>query len=279
MIHLSLTPKIMIVALLTAGAMFASISLSHAESAPRAGQLDPRVRDVVYNKDNVVGVDASYGVSTMIILGEDEKIETLALGDSIAWKVEPNRRGNIIFIKPVDKDAHSNLNVVTNKRLYSFILRSAFRDPKRQIFKIRFRYPDDDLDQKLLAKAKERAAMPNMKDFNRANGNTEYGFKGSTRIKPVLAFDDGVKTWIEFRPETETPAIFLVDKDRNESLVNFRREGNFLVIDKVNFQWTLRHGEEVTCLFNLRLDADNQPTAAPALHRIGFETNRPEGAR
>lgn len=251
----------------------------HAESAPRAGQLDPRVRDVVYNKDNVVGVDASYGVSTMIILGEDEKIETLALGDSIAWKVEPNRRGNIIFIKPVDKDAYSNLNVVTNKRLYSFILRSAFRDPKRQIFKIRFRYPEDDLDQKLLAKAKERAAMPNMKDFNRANGNTEYGFKGSTRIKPVLAFDDGVKTWIEFRPETETPAIFLVDKDRNESLVNFRREGNFLVIDKVNFQWTLRHGEEVTCLFNLRLDADNQPTAAPALHRIGFETNRPEGAR
>ncbi len=59
--------------------------------------------------------------------------------------------------------------------------------------------------------------MPNMRDFNRANGNTEYGFKGSTRIKPVLAFDDGVKTWIEFRPETETPAIFLVDKDRTKA--------------------------------------------------------------
>jgi type IV secretion system protein VirB9 len=266
-------------AFLTAAMIVAAPALSRAESSPRAGQLDPRVRDVVYNKDNVVGVDASYGVSTMIILGDDEKIETLALGDSIAWKVEPNRRGNIIFIKPVDKDAHSNLNVVTNKRLYSFILRSAFRDPKRQIFKIRFRYPEDDLDQRLLAKAKERAAMPNMRDFNRANGNSEYGFKGSTRIKPVLAFDDGVKTWIEFRPETETPAIFIVDKDRNESLVNFRREGNFLVLDKVNFQWTLRHGDEVTCLFNLRLDPDNQPTASPALQRIGFDAKTTPEAR
>ncbi len=266
-------------ALVATALIFAAPALCHAESSPRAGQLDPRVRDVVYHKDNVVGVDASFGVSTMIILGEDEKIETLALGDSIAWKVEPNRRGNIIFIKPVDKDAHSNLNVVTNKRLYSFILRSAFRDPKRQIFKIRFRYPEDDLDQRLLAKAKERAAMPNMRDFNRANGNTEYGFKGSTRIKPVLAFDDGVKTWIEFRPETETPAIFLVDKDRNESLVNFRREGNFLVIDKVNFQWTLRHGDEVTCLFNLRLDPDNQPIASPALQRIGFDATASPEAR
>jgi type IV secretion system protein VirB9 len=133
-------------AAIAAALILVAPALCHAESSPRAGQLDPRVRDVVYHKDNVVGVDASYGVSTMIILGEDEKIETLALGDSIAWKVEPNRRGNIIFIKPVDKDAHSNLNVVTNKRLYSFILRSAFRDPKRQIFKIRFRYPEDDLD-------------------------------------------------------------------------------------------------------------------------------------
>lgn len=71
-------------AFLAAAMIVAAPALSRAESSPRAGQLDPRVRDVVYHRDNVVGVDASYGVSTMIILGEDEKIETLALGDSIA---------------------------------------------------------------------------------------------------------------------------------------------------------------------------------------------------
>ncbi len=76
-------------AAIAAALILVAPALCHAESSPRAGQLDPRVRDVVYHKDNVVGVDASYGVSTMIILGEDEKIETLALGDSIAWKVSP----------------------------------------------------------------------------------------------------------------------------------------------------------------------------------------------
>ncbi len=91
---------------------------------PRPGRTDPRVRDVTYNRDNVTAIDASYGTSTMIQLQPDEKIETLALGDSIAWKVEPNRKGDIIFVKPVEKNAQSNLNVVTDKRIYVFLLRS-----------------------------------------------------------------------------------------------------------------------------------------------------------
>ena len=53
-------------ALVATALIFAAPALCHAESSPRAGQLDPRVRDVVYHKDNVVGVDASFGVSTMM---------------------------------------------------------------------------------------------------------------------------------------------------------------------------------------------------------------------
>ena len=243
-----------------------------AESAPRAGALDPRVRDVLYQKDNVVAVDGSYGVSTMIILGEDEKIETLALGDSVAWKVEPNRKGNIIFLKPVEKDAFSNLNVVTNKRLYAFVLRSGFRSARAQIFKIRFRYPEDDLDARLMSQAKERAKFPNARNFNLANANRDYAIKGSDQVKPLEVFDDGVKTWFRFAETGETPALFIVDKDRNESLVNSRREGPYLVVDKVAPQWTLRNGEEATCLFNLRVvtdDGSTVPIAAP--QRIGFD--------
>jgi len=250
-------------------------SPSLAESSPRAGALDPRVRDVLYQKDNVVAVDGSYGVSTMIILGEDEKIETLALGDSVAWKVEPNRRGNIIFLKPVEKDAFSNLNVVTNKRLYSFILRSAFRNPGAQIYKIRFRYPEDDLDARLMGQAKERAKFPNARGFNLANANSDYAIKGSEAVKPLEVFDDGVKTWFRFVETSETPALFIVDKDRNESLVNSRQEGPYLVVDKVAPQWTLRNGEDATCLFNLRVvsdDGSTVPVAAP--QRIGFDQGK-----
>ena len=92
--------------LLLGAALTLSLSLpAHAELLPRAGKADPRIREVAYNADQVVAIDASYGTSTMIVLQDDEKIETLALGDSVAWKVEPNHKGNIIFVKPVEKNA------------------------------------------------------------------------------------------------------------------------------------------------------------------------------
>lgn len=228
-----------------------------AEAIPRPGRVDTRVRDVVYNKDNVTAIDASYGTSTMIELQPDEKIETLALGDSIAWKVEPNRKGDIIFVKPVDKNAQSNLNVVTDKRIYSFLLRSNTRPPSGQIYAVRFRFPDDEASTKLLAQAKERAANPNLKDLNIANANSDYGYKGSSVNKPVAVFDDGTKTW--FRFEGETPAVYIVDADRNESLVNFRTEGPYVIVDKVSPQWTLRNGQESTCIFNRRLTNVHEP--------------------
>lgn len=240
-----------------------------AEALPRPGRIDPRIRDVAYSRDNVVAIDATYGTSTMIVLQDNEKIETLALGDSIAWKVEPNRRGNIIFVKPVEKDAQSNLNVVTDKRIYSFILRSNMRPPTGQLYKVRFRFPDDEADGELMSLARERAAYPNLKALNIANANSDYGYKGSSANKPLAVFDDGAKTW--FRFEGETPAIYIVDNDRNESLVNFRTEGPYVVVDKVSFQWTLRNGQESTCIFNRRRTNVTEPTGLEpyAPQRIG----------
>ena len=54
------------------------------------------------------------------------------------------------------------------------------------------------------------------------------------------------------RREARLPGVFVVGANRAESLVNFRREGDFLVVDKVAHQWTLRNGDQATCVFNLR---------------------------
>ncbi len=248
-----------------------------AESLPHPGRLDPRVRDVVYNKDNVTAIDATYGTSTMVELQPDEKIETLALGDSLAWKVEPNHKGDIIFVKPVDKNAQSNLNVVTDKRIYSFLLRSNTRPPGQQIYAVRFRFPDDEASAAMLVAAKQRASNPNLKDLNIANANSDYGYKGASANKPVAVFDDGTKTW--FRFDGETPAIFIVDADRNESLINFRTEGPFVVVDKVSPQWTLRNGQDSTCIFNRRLTNLHEPNGLEpyAPQRVGTPTPKAGG--
>lgn len=246
-----------------------TISQALSEATPRPGRVDARIRDVTYNRDNVTAIDASYGTSTMIQLQSGEKIETLALGDAIAWKVEPNRKGDIIFVKPIDKNAQSNLNVVTTKRVYVFLLRSNTHPVEGQTYAVRFRFPEDEADARLLAAAKERAAHPNLKTLNIANANSDYGYKGASANKPVAIFDDGTKTW--FRFDGETPAIYSVDGDRNESLVNFRTEGPYVVVDKVAAQWTLRSGQNATCIFNRRPSNLHEPTGLEpyAPQRVG----------
>ena len=225
-----------------------------AESAPTPGAADPRIRTVTYSPNNVVAVEASYGTSTMIVLGEGERIETIAVGDSVAWKVEPNKRGNIIFLKPIAPKAMSNMNVVTDARLYSFVLRANDAPARGQVYKIRFRYPDEAASASLRAEAEQLVNDPNRRALNVRKANTDYGFKGSPELKPTAAFDDGTKTWFQFAGAV--PAIFAVDKDGRESLVNHRREREFIVVDRISRQWTLRQGEAATCIFNL---APSQP--------------------
>lgn len=81
--------------------------------------------------------------------------------------------------------------------------------------------------------------------------NYDYGYKGALENKPVSVADDGTKTFFEF--SGEVPGIFAVESDGSETLVNYRREGNYIFVDKVNRQWTLRSGSVTTCVFNMKL--------------------------
>ena len=60
-----------------------------AAQTPKGGSLDARVTSVTYQENNVVQVFATYGISTMIIFDEDEKFETISLGDTESWQVVP----------------------------------------------------------------------------------------------------------------------------------------------------------------------------------------------
>jgi type IV secretion system protein VirB9 len=248
-------------AVLGAIMLIVGLSPALAERTPTPGRYDPRIRTIVYERDNVVRLAASFGISTMIVLSESEQIETITVGDTAAWQVTTNKRKTIIFLKPVEKDANTNLNVVTSKRIYTFDLRATETSAARsQIFKVRFVYPEDDYDARLLTRAREIARSPSLRNLDVANLNTDYAYKGSEAVKPATVFDDGLKTWFKFTGDM--PAIFLVNADRSETLVNGRREREYIVVDKVAFQWTLRAGAQATCVFNLRNPATEQRPSA-----------------
>ena len=49
---------------------------------------------------------------------------------------------------------------------------------------------------------------------------------------------------------SDLPAVFLVDKDKQESVVNYRIEGPYVVIERIGTQFSLRHGSDVACVHN-----------------------------
>ncbi|WP_183940437.1 P-type conjugative transfer protein VirB9 [Rhizobium paranaense] len=231
-----------------------------AAETPSAGRLDPRVTSVVYQPNNVVRVFATYGISTMIIFDEDEKFETIAVGDSESWDVVPTDKGNILFVKPKAKNVSTNMNVVTSKRIYYLELNDYAPEDNKKTFGIRFVYPDKDLNATLRKEAEARVGYPNISGIDKANVNIDYSFSGDGSLKPLMIFDDGKKTFFKFGPKV--PAIFAVNSDFSETLRNVRREGDYIVVDGTEAQYTLRDGNRWTCIFNLRKPDFGQPDPA-----------------
>lgn len=225
------------------------LSDARAAQTPASGRLDPRITSVVYQRNNVVRVFATYGISTMIIFDEGETFETVALGDTESWDVVPTDKGNILFVKPRAKNVSTNMNVVTTKRIYYLELNDYAPKDGKQIFGIRFIYPENDLNASLRKEAEARAADPNIAGIDKANINIDYSFSGDGRLKPAMVFDDGHKTFFKFGGPV--PAIFAVNADFSETLRNFRREGDYIVVDGTETQFTLRDGDSWTCIFNL----------------------------
>ncbi len=251
-----------LLAVMTTAAFFPA---AHAAQIPASGRLDPRVTSVVYQPNNVVRVFATYGISTMIIFDEEEKFETVALGDTESWDVVTTDKGNILFIKPKGKNVGTNMNVVTTKRIYYLELNDYAPDDGKKVFGIRFVYPEKDLNASLRKEAESRAANPNMAGIDKANVNIDYSFSGDGKLRPLMVFDDGKKTFFKFG--ARVPAIFAVNADFTETLRNFRREGEYIVIDGTATQYTLRDSDEWTCIFNLRkpdFGAPNPDIMAPS---------------
>jgi len=239
---------------------------------PRPVATDTRIRTIVYNPNEVVQVRGAFGLTTAIEFADDENIKTLSVGDSVAWQLVPNN--NVLFIKPQELKPETNLIVITTRRTYAFnllgIKTENLADP-RLTYRIKFQYPDDEMRrlQMQLAEAERAKAeqfrmasaavvpqpkqnMPMRAGKSPAEWNFKYSFKGAKVAAPIQMFDDGEFTYIRFANYDNTPAIFLVDSDKKETLVNFRREGEWLVVERIARQFTFRanNNADVACIFN-----------------------------
>ncbi|MEP1231564.1 MAG: P-type conjugative transfer protein VirB9 [Litorimonas sp.] len=262
--------KLLLAAALTISSSI-MITPSFAETTPSGLSADQRVKNVVYNENDVISLTGYYGYQTTIRFAPYEKIQNISIGDSVAWQVVPNNAGNILFIKPVEEKATTNMTVITDRRIYNFELTAGEdyspRD-SRITYMLKFSYPGDSVldfssvnpagsggnfvptGARPYAPASEISstgisAVGAPKDLN-----FDYSYKGEDGLAPSTVFDNGEFTYFKFRDMSDLPAIFEVDKSRNESVVNYHLENGYVVVESLGRQFTLRRGEDESCVFN-----------------------------
>jgi type IV secretion system protein VirB9 len=203
-----------------------------APAQPPAEAGDARIQSVVYNADQIVLLQGAPGYLITVVFGSDEQIENVAVGDSVAWQVTPNRRGDYLFVKPVQSGVATNMTVVTSVRTYLFELSPLYGPSPQMAYTVRFTYPGSEAE----AVADEAPAQE-------VQGS--YRLSGDRALRPSRIADDGRHTYIEWPRDRALPAVYALDSKGRESLVNGAMRDDLFVVDAVVSTLVFRIDDQV----------------------------------
>ena len=210
-----------------------SLLLLVAARIPEPGPVDPHIQSILYSPDEVIQLRGALGWQIMLEFGSDERIENVSIGDALAWQVTPNKRARNLFLKPLIKNATTNMTVVTDKRRYAFSLETTPR-LRTTPWVVQFDYPRE------VVETIEEPLPPPPPPLNFA-----YHMAGDATLLPARVWDDGLMTYFEFAENTPIPAIFAGGPGKTESLVNSMTRDRVIVVQQTSGRFTLRTGKQV----------------------------------
>ena len=225
---------------------------------------DARIQTRVFDEGQVFQINGRVKVQTTIKFAPDEAIENVAIGDSAAWQVQPNRAQTILFVKPLEPAARTNLTVVTDRRTYLFDLVASPRNAPLYVMQFRSRdieQAEEEARLAALAEAEREEANP----FEMAAAsdpyavvdpamlNFEWARSGKTSLLPERIYDDGDAVFLSWLQGNAIPAILVLSPSGEEGPVNYTVRGDMVVVDGVPDQIVLRSGKDVATLINLAL--------------------------
>lgn len=224
----------------------------YANQNPQGLSTDSRIKIISYNPNDVITVHANHFIATNITLNRREQIISIDTGDKLAWDISVNKKIPYRFtIKPLLPNSNTNLIVTTNQRTYLFhLLAAPNAKASNAIYALRFKYPDEQQAELNAELAEFETIFPGSKEHEPIPLNLNYTFAGSHYIAPIQAGDNDTFTVFKFAKNHPIPAIFGVDKHGNETLLNYRTQGDKVFIQGVRRQYTLRNGEDVTTIYN-----------------------------
>ena len=200
---------------------------------------------------------------TVLTLAPGETVTAKAAGDTVRWQIGESVSGSgagtrsHVLIKPLQTGLETNLVLTTSQRVYMLSLKSGRADAFNAAATWDFapdsgRTPDPA--------ATEPAALPPVDvEAVRPDGPLDARYRIQTRGRaprwtPTAVFNDGVRTFIALAAETvidEAPALF-VKVGEESQLINYRQDGNLLIVDRVFDEAELRLGDLRPSIVTLR---------------------------
>jgi type IV secretion system protein VirB9 len=235
--------------MIRASAALLALGLAASPLAAPLHASDERLLEVRYDQGRVYRVEGKPKVQATIRFGEDETIENVAIGDSNAWQVTPNKRANLLFVKPLLARVSTNMTVVTDKRTYLFDLVAS---PSAQpLYVLSFKYPDPPKPDPAAQLA--QAAPPTIEPagaVDPAQLNFAWTKSGDKKLLPENVFDDGEAVFLSWPEGRAVPAILITDSQGTEGPVNFTVRGTTIVVEGVPAQLVLRAGKDKASVVN-----------------------------
>ncbi|MBI1330271.1 MAG: P-type conjugative transfer protein TrbG [Alphaproteobacteria bacterium] len=188
---------------------------------------------------------------TDIALQPGETLRSISAGDTVRWVVGDTTSGPgkdrrvHVLVKPFAPDLKTNLVIMTDRRSYHLELESTAHT---SMAAISWTYPQDELVALQQQNREAAAAAPIAENVALADLHFRYAISGDRPPwRPVRAFDDGSKVYIEFPKridQGEAPPLFVVGPQGGSQLVNYRVRGNYYIVDRLFAAAELRLGEK-----------------------------------
>jgi type IV secretion system protein VirB9 len=225
--------------------IFAAFAVLGCASASAA--TDSRIRTLVYAPDKIIQIIGKSGIQSTIQFGPDERIENVAVGDSSKWQITPNHRASMLFVKPLAPRSRTNMTVVTDRRTYMFDLVAGDKWTTA-LYALKFTYPNDKPlqpatkpEQPVVAAAAPAGpgAIATVEKLH-----FDWKTRGDSRLLPERVFDDGQAVYLAWKRDMPLPAILTVSEDRKEGPINYRMNGEYIVISPIPQNLLLRYGRK-----------------------------------
>ncbi|MBF3200788.1 P-type conjugative transfer protein TrbG, partial [Pseudomonas aeruginosa] len=194
-------------------------------------------------------VYASPGRVTVVSLQPGEELVTVAAGDTVRWIVGDTSSGGgadlrvNVLVKPIRSGLKTNLVITTSRRTYLLELTSTER---AWMASVSWDYPKDRMLALQRQAQAAQATTPVDTGLSLDKIRFRYAVSGSNPPwKPLRAFDDGEKVYIQFPPgiaQGELPPLFVIGAQGDGQLVNYRFRSPYYVVDRLFGAAELRLG-------------------------------------